>query len=458
MAMGFAGKDIIPTLTNVGDAVAALGSGQAGIENITYALGQMNTSGKVHTQDMMQLTNAGVAAWQMLADKLHVTVAQAQDEVQKGTVSSQVGLDAIMAGMHSRYGGLMSKQSQTVTGLFSNLQDIATQSLAVIGDKLIKTFDVKGGLSKLTGMVTGMSDAFAKLDLKKLAPAAAILGGVIAGILVPAFAALAIAVGGAAIAAAPFILIGAAIGGLAYLLYTNWDKVSAALKPLTDAIFPKLNELWVALQPSIKQVKTELGPIGEIFGRAFKEWEPILKWVGDKIQGFLGGAFGKFIDFLKWAIPNAVNQALFAIKAIGYVIDAVAAAIHGDWGRALEDLKSIAGIHLTVPQPDAPPSGSPGAGPGGNGGSGNATITEFDTGGLFSNAKIIKVGERRPEMVGALDDVFPMMVKAFATAGPANGQTFHINVDGSGGNADEIAGKVREAVRAELAKQRRMGY
>ena len=40
----------------------------------------------------------------------------------------------------------------------------------------------------------------------------------------------------------------------------------------------------------------------------------------------------------------------------------------------------------------------------------------YDKGALVKGPSVIGVGERRPEMVGALDDVFPMMVRAFKDA------------------------------------------
>jgi len=438
LAMGFAAKDIVPTLTNVGDAVAALGSGQAGIDNITYALGQMSTSGKVHTQDMMQLTNAGVAAWQMLADKLHMTVAQAQDAVQRGEVSSATGLDAIMSGMHSRYGGLMAKQSQTVTGLFSNLQDIATQSLTVIGDKLIKTFDVKGGLAKLTAFVTGMSDTFAKLDLKKLAPAAAVLGGAILGVLVPAFAALAISIGSAVIAAAPFLLIGAAIGGVAYLIYTHWDQVSAALKPLTDVILPKLNELWQSIQPALSKVRADLGPLGAEFSKAFEEWKPTLEWIGKVIMESLGNSLGFLIDVLKVAIPVAIDLALGALHNLAKMFDGIGALLRGDWGRAWTDFRGIientfAGlskIHVPLPHFSMHGGFNPKDWAEGKNLPG-LDVNWYGSGAIFRGPQVIGVGERGPEAVVPLSELGRIIRDAISGNGRGSGATINMNNYGS---------------------------
>lgn len=71
----------------------------------------------------MQITELGIPAWQLLADKLGTDVATAQDMVTKRMVDSQMALDALVSGMESRYGGMMAQQSSTVLGTWSNLMD-----------------------------------------------------------------------------------------------------------------------------------------------------------------------------------------------------------------------------------------------------------------------------------------------------------------------------------------------
>ena len=129
LAYGFTAEDVIPMLTAVGDATAALGTGQAGIESVTRALGQMQAKGKVQAEEMLQLTEQGIPAWQILADTLGTDVAGAQEKVTAGAVDSATAIDALVTGMEQRYGGLMEKQSQTLAGLASNLVDSLTQPL-----------------------------------------------------------------------------------------------------------------------------------------------------------------------------------------------------------------------------------------------------------------------------------------------------------------------------------------
>ena len=134
LAYGFTAEDVIPMLTAVGDATAALGTGQAGIESVTRALGQMQTRGKVSAEEMLQLTEAGIPAWEYLAEAIGTDTAGAMDAVTKGAVSASEGIDAIVSGMENDFGGMMEEQSKTVEGLFSNLGDAIEQPLMKLRD------------------------------------------------------------------------------------------------------------------------------------------------------------------------------------------------------------------------------------------------------------------------------------------------------------------------------------
>lgn len=147
MAMGFQAQEVIPTLTAVGDAVAALGGGQFEIDRVTTALGQMNAKGKTSAEEMMQLTEAGIPAWQMLADKIGVTVPEAMKMVTKGAVDARTTITAVTEGIEARFGGMMAAQSLTFTGLLSNLKDNFTQ---LSGQVMQPFFELaKAGLAKI---------------------------------------------------------------------------------------------------------------------------------------------------------------------------------------------------------------------------------------------------------------------------------------------------------------------
>jgi tape measure domain-containing protein len=126
LAFGLASKDVLPTLTAVGDAAAALGTGAEGVQRITTALGQIKAKGRIQSDELLQLYEAGIPALDILAKKLGKTTKETQDMVTKGLVPADVAITALTEGMEQRFGGLMEKQSHTLGGMFSNLQDTIT--------------------------------------------------------------------------------------------------------------------------------------------------------------------------------------------------------------------------------------------------------------------------------------------------------------------------------------------
>lgn len=134
LAYGFAADDIIPMLTAVGDATAALGTGQRGIESVTRALGQMQAKQKVSSEEMLQLTEQGIPAWEYLAEAIGTDTAGAMEMVSDGAVTASEGISALREGMERDFGGMMEDQSKTLAGLASNLFDAIEQPFMKLKD------------------------------------------------------------------------------------------------------------------------------------------------------------------------------------------------------------------------------------------------------------------------------------------------------------------------------------
>ena len=123
LAYGFSDKDIIPDLTKIGNASAALGAGEEGISRVSRALGQMKTNGRLNAEDMNQLTDVGINAWKYLADAEGKSIAQIREMSQKGEISGDKAVKTILIGL-KEFDGMMDKTSNsTVSGLMSNIKD-----------------------------------------------------------------------------------------------------------------------------------------------------------------------------------------------------------------------------------------------------------------------------------------------------------------------------------------------
>lgn len=124
LAFGFESEKILPMLTDIGDAVSGLGGSPELLNRITVALGQIRAKGRVQAQEMLQLTEAGIPAWELLANEMGITIPEAMKLSEKGALEANKAIEDLLTGMRGKFGGLMEKQSKTFTGLSSTLNDI----------------------------------------------------------------------------------------------------------------------------------------------------------------------------------------------------------------------------------------------------------------------------------------------------------------------------------------------
>lgn len=137
MAFGFSAEQVVPMLTDIGDAAAGLGIGAEGVDRITLALGQMQAKTKVSAQEMMQLTEAGVPAWRYLAMAMGLSTAEVMKLSEQGLIPANLAIQAILAGMRQDFGGMMAKQAQTAASSLSGLSDDLNELAADLSTTLL---------------------------------------------------------------------------------------------------------------------------------------------------------------------------------------------------------------------------------------------------------------------------------------------------------------------------------
>lgn len=309
MAFGFKAEEIIPMLTNLGDAASGLGLGTEGVSRLAYALGQMQTSGKLNAQDMMQLTSAGISAWDMLAQAAGKTVAEMKDLCSKGAIDSKSAVQTIIAGMNNQFGGMMAKTSDEVAGLLANIEETAGNTSAAVGKYLTEAFNIKGILKDVSDrlgefqqkMQTATEQGKSMGDVIKEcvpAPVIAAIGAfaaVLAVVLVAAVATLGAVLG----LSAGIVAAGAAIGAVAALVVTYWDEIVDAVNIAVQAILDTVVIIGTAITEAV------LGVVNWIVGAIGDMWADITgdqdNWFS-KFSSMLGDAIKEVEDFAKKAI------------------------------------------------------------------------------------------------------------------------------------------------------------
>lgn len=333
LAVGTATGDVIPLMTALGDATSAMGTGAEGIDRAVTALSQMQQKGKVTGEEMLQLAEAGIPAWDALASKLGVDVVTAQAMVSDGQVrvNDLMGAIADKAGpAFAKVDGMMAAQSTTLQGLLSTFKDTMAMKLGDAAGPVVESLkaslpgltDTLGTLlDTLAPVITKLADQFGP-TLEALMP----LIGVMAPIVADLAETFADKFGPILDALAP--VIGELAEQLGDLLGQGLEALLPILEqlapPLTDMIeqmgaeliqalidlTPELIDLAVAITPLIPLI-TEFatGVLAHILIPALERVVPfiadIARGVTDLADGFKRGmdrlklAWGEFEDKLK---------------------------------------------------------------------------------------------------------------------------------------------------------------
>lgn len=150
LAFQFAEGEVIDTTTRLGNVAAGL---SVPLDQLIRAYGQVKAKGKLMGDDMRQFTEAGVPMVAELAKVFNVTEA----EVYKLVETGKVGFDDVkkvisnLTDEGGMFFNLMEKQSKSLTGMVSNLQDAWARMLNEIGQS--NEGILAGGISGLTNLV-----------------------------------------------------------------------------------------------------------------------------------------------------------------------------------------------------------------------------------------------------------------------------------------------------------------
>ncbi|MDU4960043.1 MAG: tape measure protein [Sporomusaceae bacterium] len=265
LAFGFASQDIIPMLAAIGDAAAMLGIGQEGISRLTNAIGQMQAKGKVSAEEMMQLAEAGVPAWKFLADAIGTDIPTAMKMAEQGAIDSTTGINALLMGLQSKFQGGMEAMSKTIPGLMSTIKDNVGMVMVEIGDSIAKNLNLVEKLQGVADWLSQFAAAVKALGLKEalqgmippeVIASTFVLSGALLGAAVPALVAFGIATWTALAPLLPFIAAGAAVGLLAYEIWTNWEPLSELFSTLWSTVTDIFTDAWNAITTVVENAVT----------------------------------------------------------------------------------------------------------------------------------------------------------------------------------------------------------
>lgn len=237
LAYGFTQEEVLPNLKALGDITAGVGTDK--MPQLILAFGQVRAATKLTGAELRQFTEAGVPLLDELAKQMGKTAGEIQEMISDGKIGFTDVQQALMGltAEGGRFENLMQKQSQSLSGMISNLRDAWNIFLRGEGQKLLdwaKIFvDIAIDIiqNHLPNWINKIEQVTQWLGEHK--EVLIIVAGVIMGALVPAFYAAAAAVVALGIALAPYMLAGAAVGALvAGIIWVgkNWETVWGGIK------------------------------------------------------------------------------------------------------------------------------------------------------------------------------------------------------------------------------------
>ena len=338
LAMGFNARDVIPMMTTLGDAAAALGLGTEGVNRLGLAIGQMRAKTKVSGEEMRQLTEAGVPAWEILAQAVGKPIPKVMKLASEGKIAADVFIQAFQTFSQQNYGGMMERQSQTFSGAMSNIKDSLTQGAATAFQPLFAK--LSEGAQRIAQFVSSAKfDELAKQVQKAMTTVVehlemglgwiiehkdAILGAIkaiTAGLI--AFGATSAAIAAVNAALNPVVLIVTGITALVAALGAAWETNWGGIQEKTKSVVEWIINAWYELEYTANVV---VGAIEQFFADG---WNAIVtsladaaKWMLDNIDldiiDKVGQAFGKenLTGDLRKQIDDLADRARIAVGEV----------------------------------------------------------------------------------------------------------------------------------------------
>ena len=143
------------TLQSLVDQNEKLGGGMERLQGIVSAVGQAFAKQKLQTEEILQLVERGVPAWDMLAKVTGKNASELQELASKGKLGRDV-IRALVAEIGKSSNGAAEAGMSRLSGIISNLKDQATDFYNRIADAGALDF-VKGKLKELSDTISQMA-------------------------------------------------------------------------------------------------------------------------------------------------------------------------------------------------------------------------------------------------------------------------------------------------------------
>jgi tape measure domain-containing protein len=307
LAFGTEAKDIVKVLGRIGDVASGV---SAPIGELAELYGKMQVQGRLFAQDINQLTGRGIPIIGELAKQFGVTESEVKSLVEEGKVGFEQ-LEKAFISMTSEGGkfyNLTAEQSKSLKGLWSTLKDSVSDNLRVLGENIIKTFDLKGVLQKTIDFFNEYNptiQAYLTDTLQRIKNT--------------------------------FIAIGEFVGRGLNLLRKAFDENFLGIRTIINFFAENVGKRVLAVVDFFKKVSSQADLMVLTLERIFRGLAKILEGVAYVVKGFLLDPFIKVGEDIGKTLGKVLGLANTWIDKLGALFGVDLKAVLGSAGSGIVD-------------------------------------------------------------------------------------------------------------------------
>lgn len=134
LAFNMEAKNVMPILRAIGDI--SMGNAQK-FNSLVLSFSQMQSTGKLMGQDLLQMINAGFNPLAVISEKTGKSIGDLKEEMSAGTISADMITRAFMDATSEggKFYGMLEAQSKSIEGSISNLEGAIEEMFNSIGEK-----------------------------------------------------------------------------------------------------------------------------------------------------------------------------------------------------------------------------------------------------------------------------------------------------------------------------------
>jgi tape measure domain-containing protein len=308
LGMGVPTKDVTTDMQALADATAGVGGTPDTLNSLSLAWGQMAAKGKIQSDEILQMTEQGVPALQLLAKAYGVPTATMQAMISKGQVLSSDALPKLRAEIEKNFGGAdAAAGAQSIGGAFDRIKEAA---LGLAGSAAMPL--IKG----LTPIIAKMADAMGSPKVQAFVDS---IGPKLSGLF-------------SGLGGAGGVLSGAMdkLGPTFDLLIQSGESLFQTLEPIYSQIF----SVWE------KDIGPNLIPTLQKLMLVISDAMSTLSVVIDALWSLFGPTLLAAIDTTYKTIVAIVNEAFDIIEGLFKIIQGL---FTGDWSLLWEGVEQVFG-------------------------------------------------------------------------------------------------------------------